>query len=82
MEAGEWQDNLRGTPQESVASPISANIYEHHVLDLWFQAKWRIHEANGDSVIVRYADDFVVGLPRQTGRGENPERSEEKGSED
>ena len=62
MEAGEWQDNLRGTPQGSVASPILANIYLHYVLDLWFQKKWRSHEVNGDSVIVRYADDFVVGF--------------------
>ena len=47
MEAGEWQDNLRGTPQGSVASPILANIYLHYVLDLWFQKKWRSHEVNG-----------------------------------
>ena len=62
MEAGEWRDNLRGTPQGSVASPILANIYLHYVLDLWFQKKWRSHEVKGDTVIVRYADDFVVGF--------------------
>ena len=62
MEAGEWQDNLRGTPQGSVASPILANIYLHYVLDLWFQKKWRSHEVNGDSIMVRYADDFMVGF--------------------
>ena len=62
MEAGEWQDNLRGTPQGSVISPILANIYLHYVLDLWFQKKWRSHEAKGDAIIVRYADDFVVGF--------------------
>ncbi len=42
------------------------NIYLHYVLDLWFQKKWRIHEARGDTVIVRYADDFVVGLQHKT----------------
>ena len=62
MEAGEWRDNLRGTPQGSVISPILANIYLHYVLDLWFQKKWRSHEVKGDAIIVRYADDFVVGF--------------------
>ena len=62
MEAGEWRDNLRGTPQGSVVSPVLANIYLHYVLDLWFQKKWRSHEVRGDAIIVRYADDFVAGF--------------------
>ncbi len=62
MEAGEWRDDLRGTPQGSVASPILANVYLHYVLDLWLQKKWRSREAKGDAIIVRYADDFVVGF--------------------
>ena len=62
MEAGKWRDNLRGTPQGSVVSPVLANVYLHYVLDLWFQKKWRSHEAKGDTIIVRYADDFVVGF--------------------
>ena len=62
MEAGEWRDDLRGTPQGSVISPILANVYLHYVLDLWFQKKWRSHEVEGDTIIVRYADDFVVGF--------------------
>ena len=62
MEAGEWRDNLRGTPQGSVISPVLANIYLHYVLDLWFQKKWRSHEVTGDAIIVRYADDFVAGF--------------------
>ena len=60
MESG--RDNLRGTPQGSVASPVLANIYLHYVLDLWFQKKWHSHEVEGDTIIVRYADDFVVGF--------------------
>ena len=62
MEDGEWRDNLRGTPQGSGISPILANVYLHYVLDLWFHKKWRNHEVNGDAIIVRYADDFVVGF--------------------
>ena len=62
MEDGEWRDNLRGTPQGSVASPILANVYLHYVLDLWFQKKWRRREVSGETIIVRYADDFVVGF--------------------
>ena len=62
MEDGEWRDNMRGTPQGSVISPILANIYLHYVLDLWFQKKWRTHEVKGGTIIVRYADDFVVGF--------------------
>ena len=62
MDAGEWRDDLRGTPQGSVISPILANVYLHYALDLWFQKKWRSHEVKGDTIIVRYADDFVVGF--------------------
>ena len=62
MEDGTWRDNLRGTPQGSVVSPVLANVYLHYVLDLWFQRKWRSHEVKGDTIIVRYADDFVVGF--------------------
>ena len=65
MEDGEWRDNLRGTPQGAVASPILANIYLHYVLDLWFQKKWRTRVATGATIIVRYADDFVVGFQRK-----------------
>ena len=65
MDDGEWRDDLRGTPQGAVISPILANIYLHYVLDLWFQKKWRTHEAEGETIIVRYADDFVVGFQYQ-----------------
>ena len=66
MDDGEWRDEMRGTPQGSVISPILANIYLHYVLDLWFQRKWRVREAEGETIIVRYADDFVVGFQYQT----------------
>jgi len=50
-----------GTGQGSVISPLLANIYMHYVFDLWAN-RWRQREAQGDMVIVRYADDFVVGF--------------------
>ena len=53
-----------GTGQGSVISPLLANVYLHYVLDLWAN-RWRQREATGDMVIVRYADDFVVGFERE-----------------
>jgi group II intron reverse transcriptase/maturase len=51
----------RGTGQGLVISPLLANIYLHYVLDLWAE-RWRRREATGDMIIVRYADDFIVGF--------------------
>ena len=65
MEDGEWKDDLQGTPQGAVVSPVLANVYLHYVLDLWFQKKWRARKATGDTIIVRYADDFVIGCQRK-----------------
>ena len=53
-----------GTGQGSVISPLLANIYLHYVFDLW-AARWRRREATGDMVIVRYADDIVVGFEHE-----------------
>ena len=64
-EGGEWRDDLRGTPQGAIVSPILANVYLHYVLDLWFHKKWRARTAEGNTIIVRYADDFVVGFQYQ-----------------
>jgi len=60
-EGGEWSTTDVGTPQGAVISPLLANIYMHYVLDLWVQS-WRQRRASGDVVIVRYADDFVMGF--------------------
>jgi RNA-directed DNA polymerase len=54
----------RGTGQGSVISPLLANVYLHYVLDLWAQ-RWRRREATGDMIIVRYADDVIVGFERE-----------------
>src|SRR5207302_6175078 len=54
----------RGTGQGSVISPLLANIYLHYALDLWAE-RWRRREATGDMIIVRYADDFIVGFQHE-----------------
>ena len=46
-------------------SPLLANIYLHYALDLW-AARWRRREATGDMIIVRYADDFIVGFQHES----------------
>jgi RNA-directed DNA polymerase len=55
----------RGTGQGAVISPLLANIYLHYVLDLW-AVRWRQREATGDMIIVRYADDFIVGFQHES----------------
>src|SRR4051795_10484189 len=61
LEEGEWKDTEMGTPQGSVASPLLANVYLHYVFDLWVDA-WRKKCARGEVVVVRYADDNVIGF--------------------
>jgi RNA-directed DNA polymerase len=60
-EEGQWSETKVGTPQGAVISPLLANIYLHYVFDLWVEA-WRKKVAQGDVVVVRYADDLVVGF--------------------
>ena len=66
LEDGERKDTEEGTPQGGVVSPLLANIYLHYVFDLWAQ-HWR-RQATGDVIIVRYADDIVVGFQQRGGR--------------
>lgn len=61
LEDGELKESLNGVPQGGSLSPFLANVYLHYVLDLWVES-WRKHRAKGDVIIVRYADDFVVGF--------------------
>jgi group II intron reverse transcriptase/maturase len=65
MEEGEWKNTEMGTPQGSVISPLLANIYLHYVFDLWVDV-WRSKCARGSVVVVRYADDHVLGFQYQT----------------
>ena len=61
MEDGRRVAATTGTAQGAVISPLLANIYLHYVLDLWAR-QWRQRHARGDVIIVRYADDSVVGF--------------------
>jgi RNA-directed DNA polymerase len=61
MEDGQWFETKEGTPQGAVVSPLLANLYLHYVLDLWAHA-WRKKVAHGDVIVVRYADDAVLGF--------------------
>jgi RNA-directed DNA polymerase len=64
LEEGKWTQSEEGTPQGGIISPILANIYLHYVFDLWVK-QWRKRKARGDIIVVRYADDFVVGFQYQ-----------------
>jgi len=61
LEQDQWQETKEGSPQGSVISPMLANLYLHYVLDLWVE-QWRKKQAHGDVIIVRYADDAVLGF--------------------
>src|SRR6266508_3065098 len=70
LKAGILEDGVvavsdRGTGQGSVISPLLANIYLHYSLDLW-AVRWRRREATGDMIIVRYADDFIIGFEHES----------------
>ena len=62
MNGSTWTDTGMGTPQGAIVSPILANVYLHYVFDLWVHKTWRGRKARGDMIVVRYADDFVVGF--------------------
>jgi group II intron reverse transcriptase/maturase len=69
LKAGILEDGVvtvseRGTGQGAVISPLLANVYLHYVLDLWAE-RWRRRESTGDMIIVRYADDFIVGFQHE-----------------
>jgi RNA-directed DNA polymerase len=61
LENGAWTRSETGTPQGGSISPLAANLYMHYVFDLWAQ-RWRRTEAQGEMIIVRYLDDFIVGF--------------------
>ncbi len=64
LEDGEWSVSETGTPQGAVASPLLANVYLHYVFDLWAD-RWRRREAKGNVIILRYADDIVMGFEHE-----------------
>jgi retron-type reverse transcriptase len=77
LRAGILEDGVvtvsdKGTGQESVASPLLANIYLHYVFDLWAK-RWRGRETTGDMIIVRYANDLIVGFQHEAEARSFPE---------
>ncbi len=69
LRAGVLEDGIvsvsdKGTGQGSVISPLLANVYLHYAFDLWAE-RWRRRETTGDMIIVRYADDIVVGFEHE-----------------
>jgi RNA-directed DNA polymerase len=69
LKAGVLEDGIEmvsdsGSGLGSVISPLLANIYLHYALDLW-AVRWRRREATGDMIIVRYADDFIIGFQHE-----------------
>ncbi len=71
-EDGEWSETTVGTPQGAVVSPLLANVYLHYVFDLWVEA-WRRKVAKCEMIIVRYADDLIVGFEAPSRSGAFPE---------
>ena len=64
LEDGQWKAVETGSPQGATVSPLLANVYLHYVFDLWAE-HWRKHHATGDVVIVRFADDGVIGFEKE-----------------
>jgi hypothetical protein len=61
IEHGKRSETTEGAPQGASLSPLLANVYLHYVFDLWAQ-RWRRRNARGDMVVVRFADDYVLGF--------------------
>ena len=76
VEDGSWAESKEGTPQGATVSPLLANVYLHYVFDQWAE-RWRRRQARGDVIVVRYADDFVVGFEHR----EDAERFQQELSE-
>jgi RNA-directed DNA polymerase len=64
IEDGNWSATEVGSPQGASVSPLLANVYLHYVLDLWAE-HWRRRQSHGDVIIVRFADDFIVGFEHE-----------------
>ncbi len=60
-EDGRWSETKLGVPQGAVISPLLSNVYLHYVFDLWMRW-WRDRRCRGEVIVVRYADDFVIGF--------------------
>lgn len=65
IEDGRWTVSEEGSPQGATVSPLLANVYLHYAFDLWVQ-QWRTRHARGEVIVVRYADDVVLGFQHQS----------------
>ena len=65
MEDGTWTQPSAGSPQGGVISPLLANVYLHYVLDEWFHETVQDY-MNGETFLIRYADDFVIGFTNES----------------
>ena len=66
-EDNDWSETKMGTPQGAGISPLLSNIYLYYVFDLWIEY-WREKRCKGEVIVVRYADDFVIGFEHQDGK--------------
>ena len=64
IEDGAWSETLEGAAQGASVSPLLSNVYLHYVFDLWAD-RWRRRHAHGDVIVVRFADDYIVGFEHQ-----------------
>jgi group II intron reverse transcriptase/maturase len=64
MEQGQWKASEEGVAQGASMSPLLANVYLHYAFDLWIQ-QWRKKGTFGEVIVVRYADDIIVGFQYQ-----------------
>lgn len=64
LEGDEWKATDAGTVQGGSISPLLANVYLHDVFDTFVKG-WRREQGHGDVIVVRFADDFVVGFEHQ-----------------
>jgi RNA-directed DNA polymerase len=64
LEDETWTEGRVGTPQGAVISPLLANVYLHYVYDLWVE-QWRHRHAHGDVIVIRYADDTIIGFQHE-----------------
>jgi group II intron reverse transcriptase/maturase len=61
IEETDWSDTGKGAPQGAVLSPLLSNVFLHYVFDQWIN-QWRTRHSKGQCIVVRYADDFVIGF--------------------
>jgi group II intron reverse transcriptase/maturase len=61
IEDTDWSDTGKGAPQGAVLSPLLSNVFLHYVFDQWIH-QWRTRHCKGQCVVVRFADDFVIGF--------------------